>query len=48
VAALVFSGPHRVDRLYVGGEEAVRDGLLMKADEQEIAREQRRQASRFV
>ena len=26
VAGLVFAGPHRVDRLYVGGEEVVRDG----------------------
>ena len=26
VAGLVFCGPHRVDRLYVGGEEVVRDG----------------------
>ena len=26
VAGLVLAGPHRVDRLYVGGEEVVRDG----------------------
>ena len=48
VAALVFSGPHRVDRLYVGGEEIVRDGRLTRADEEEIAREHREQARRFA
>jgi cytosine/adenosine deaminase-related metal-dependent hydrolase len=48
VAGLVFGGPHRVDRLYVGGEEVVRDGHLVRADESEIAREQRRQAERFT
>jgi cytosine/adenosine deaminase-related metal-dependent hydrolase len=47
VAGLVFAGPHRVDRLYVGGEEVVRDGHLVRGDESEIAREQRRQAERF-
>ena len=29
VAGLVLSAPHRVDRLYVGGEEVVRDGRLV-------------------
>jgi cytosine/adenosine deaminase-related metal-dependent hydrolase len=48
VAALVLSGPYRVDRLYVGGEEAVRAGRLTRADEDEIAREQRTHAKRFV
>jgi cytosine/adenosine deaminase-related metal-dependent hydrolase len=48
VAGLVFSGPHRVDRLYVGGEEIVRDGHLVRAEEDEIAREHRRQAQRFA
>jgi cytosine/adenosine deaminase-related metal-dependent hydrolase len=48
VAGLVFSGPHRVDRLYVGGEEVVRDGQLVRADEDDIAREHRRQAERFA
>ena len=48
VAGLVFSGPHRVDRLYVAGEEVVRDGHLVRADEEEIAREHRRHAERFV
>jgi cytosine/adenosine deaminase-related metal-dependent hydrolase len=47
VAGLVFSAPHRVDRLYVGGEEVVRDGGLVHADEEEIARAHRRQAARL-
>jgi len=46
VAGVVLSAPHRVDRLYVGGEEVVRDGRLVLADEEEIAREQRAQARR--
>ncbi|HKP18169.1 MAG TPA: hypothetical protein VJT84_06800, partial [Gaiellaceae bacterium] len=48
VAGLVLSAPHRADRLYVAGEEVVRDGRLARADEEEIAREHRRQASRFL
>ena len=48
VAGLVFSGPHRVDRLYVSGEEVVRDGHLVRADESEIAKEHRVQAERFA
>jgi cytosine/adenosine deaminase-related metal-dependent hydrolase len=48
VAGFVFSGPHRVDRLFVGGEEVVRDGHLVRADEAEIAREHRRQAGRLA
>jgi cytosine/adenosine deaminase-related metal-dependent hydrolase len=48
VAGLVFSGPHRVDRLYVGGEEVVRDGHLVRADESEVAKEHRVQAERFA
>jgi cytosine/adenosine deaminase-related metal-dependent hydrolase len=47
VAGFVFSAPHRVDRLYVGGEEVVRDGHLVHADEGEIARLHRVQARRF-
>jgi cytosine/adenosine deaminase-related metal-dependent hydrolase len=47
VAGLVFSAPHRVDRLVVHGDEVVRDGHLVRADEQEIAREHRREARRF-
>jgi cytosine/adenosine deaminase-related metal-dependent hydrolase len=48
VAGLVFSGPHRVDRLYVNGEEVVHDGHLVRAEESEIAKEHRVQAERFV
>ena len=48
VAALVSRGPHRVDRLVVGGEEVVREGRLVRADEDEIAREHRVQARRFL
>jgi cytosine/adenosine deaminase-related metal-dependent hydrolase len=48
VAGLVLSAPHRVDRLYVGGEEVVRDGRLVRADEEQIAREHRSQARRFM
>ena len=47
VAGLVLSAPHRVDRLLVGGEDVVRDGRLVRASEQEIAQEQRRQAEKF-
>jgi cytosine/adenosine deaminase-related metal-dependent hydrolase len=47
VAGLVLSAPHRVDRLYVGGAEIVRDGHLVRADEAEIAREHRKQAKRL-
>jgi cytosine/adenosine deaminase-related metal-dependent hydrolase len=48
VAGLVLSAPHRVDRLYVGGEEVVRDGRLVRVDEDEIARHHRAQAGRFA
>jgi 8-oxoguanine deaminase len=48
VAGLVFSGPHRVDRLVVGGEDVVRGGALVRADEGEIARAHRVQARRFA
>jgi cytosine/adenosine deaminase-related metal-dependent hydrolase len=47
VANLVLSGPHRVDRLVVGGADVVRGGALVRADEQEIAREHRKQAARL-
>jgi cytosine/adenosine deaminase-related metal-dependent hydrolase len=47
VAGLVLSAPHRVDRLFVGGEDVVRDGELVRASEQEIAQEHRRQAEKF-
>jgi cytosine/adenosine deaminase-related metal-dependent hydrolase len=47
VAGLVLSAPHRVDTLLVGGEAVVRGGALVRADEQEIAREHRKQAARL-
>jgi cytosine/adenosine deaminase-related metal-dependent hydrolase len=47
VAGLVLSAPHRVDTLLVGGELVVRGGALVRADEQEIAREHRKQAARL-
>jgi cytosine/adenosine deaminase-related metal-dependent hydrolase len=48
VAGLVFSAPHRVDRLLVRGEDVVREGVLARADEAEIARAHRVQAERFA
>jgi cytosine/adenosine deaminase-related metal-dependent hydrolase len=48
VAGLVLSGPHRVDRLVVGGEDVVRGGALVRADETSIVGEQRRHARRLV
>jgi len=47
VANLVLSAPHRVDRLVVGGVDVVRGGALVRADEQEITREHRKQARRL-
>jgi cytosine/adenosine deaminase-related metal-dependent hydrolase len=48
VAGLVFSAPHRVDRLIVGGDEVVFGGDLVRADEADIARGHRAQAQRFM
>src|SRR5919204_1379311 len=48
VAGLVLSGPHRAERVYVGGDAVVRDGHLVHAAEDEIAREHRVQARRFA
>jgi cytosine/adenosine deaminase-related metal-dependent hydrolase len=48
VAGWVLSAPHRVERLYVAGEGVVRDGRLVRADEDEIARDHRAQARRFT
>ncbi|HEU4941734.1 MAG TPA: 8-oxoguanine deaminase [Gaiellaceae bacterium] len=48
VAGWVLAAPHRVDRLFVGGDEVVRDGHLVRADEDDIAREHRAQARRFL
>ena len=47
VDGLVFSGPHRVERLWVGGDLVVDGGELVRADEAEIARAHRKQAARF-
>src|SRR5919204_325589 len=47
VAALVFSAPHRVDRLLVRGEDVVRGGCLVRGEEGEIARVHRAHARRF-
>jgi len=47
VAGIVFAGPHRVDRLVVGGVDVVREGALANADEREIAQAHRVQARRF-
>jgi cytosine/adenosine deaminase-related metal-dependent hydrolase len=48
VAGLVLAAPLRVDRLVVDGDEIVRDGVLVRADESEIARDHRVQAQRFA
>jgi cytosine/adenosine deaminase-related metal-dependent hydrolase len=48
VAALVLSAPVPLDRLLVAGEEIVRDGRLVRADEDEIARQHQAQARRFA
>ncbi len=48
VAGLVLSAPHRVDLLVVEGEEVVRGGALVRADESEIATAHRAQARRFA
>jgi cytosine/adenosine deaminase-related metal-dependent hydrolase len=47
LAGLVFSGPHRVERLVVAGEDVVREGRLVRADEREVAQEHRRVAEKF-
>jgi cytosine/adenosine deaminase-related metal-dependent hydrolase len=48
VAGLVLAAPFRVDRLVVGGEDVVRGGALVRADEGEIARAHRAEARRFT
>ena len=48
VAGLVLSAPHRVDRLVVGGDDVLVAAQLVHADEDEIAREHRREARRFA
>jgi len=47
VGGLVLSGPHRVERLLVAGRDVVRNGQLVSASEEEIAREHRIQAARL-
>jgi cytosine/adenosine deaminase-related metal-dependent hydrolase len=47
VAALVLSGPHAVDRLYVGGEPVVLGGDLVRVNEFEVIHDHRREAQRF-
>jgi 8-oxoguanine deaminase len=47
VGGLVLSGPHRVERLLVSGRDVVRDGRLVNASQEEIAREQRIQTARL-
>jgi 8-oxoguanine deaminase len=47
VAGLVLSGPHRVKTLYVGGEKVVDGGALVRASEEEIASEHRKEAARL-
>jgi len=47
VGNLVLSGPHRVERLVVGGRDVVRSGRLANASEEEIAVEHRKQARRL-
>jgi len=48
VAGLVLAGPHQVDRLVVRGDDVVRGGALVHADEAEIAGAHRLQAQRFA
>jgi cytosine/adenosine deaminase-related metal-dependent hydrolase len=47
-AGLVLTGPHRVDRLLVGGADVVRGGALVRVDERQIAQDHRVQARRFA
>jgi cytosine/adenosine deaminase-related metal-dependent hydrolase len=48
LAGFVLSAPHRVERLFVGGEEVVRDRRLVRVDDEEILREHAREARRFA
>jgi cytosine/adenosine deaminase-related metal-dependent hydrolase len=47
VACLVLAAPHRPDEVYVAGAPVVTGGALVHADESEIARVHRAQATRF-
>jgi cytosine/adenosine deaminase-related metal-dependent hydrolase len=48
VAALVLTGPHAVERLYVGGEPVVLAGELVRVNELQVIHDQRQAAQRFV
>jgi cytosine/adenosine deaminase-related metal-dependent hydrolase len=48
VAGMILSGPHRVERLVVAGEDVVREGRLVRAREEDIAAEHRRAAGPFL
>jgi cytosine/adenosine deaminase-related metal-dependent hydrolase len=48
VTGMILSGPHRVERLVVAGEDVVREGRLVRAREEDIAAEHRRAAARFL
>lgn len=48
VAALIYCAPPRVKHLFVEGREVVRDGRLVRADEEEISAEGRRVALRVL
>ncbi|MGH3114690.1 MAG: 8-oxoguanine deaminase, partial [Gaiellaceae bacterium] len=48
VAGLVLSGPHAVDRLYVGGEPVILGGELVRVNERQVIHDQRREAQRFL
>jgi cytosine/adenosine deaminase-related metal-dependent hydrolase len=48
VAGLVFSAPHRAEQVYVAGGPVVAGRTLARADEGEIARDHRAQATRFL
>jgi cytosine/adenosine deaminase-related metal-dependent hydrolase len=48
VAGMILSGPHRVERLVVAGEDVVREGRLVRAREEDIAAEHRRAAAPFL
>jgi cytosine/adenosine deaminase-related metal-dependent hydrolase len=48
VAGIVLAGPQRPELVVVGGEEVVRGGVLVRADESEIAQAHRSQARKFL
>jgi cytosine/adenosine deaminase-related metal-dependent hydrolase len=48
VAALVLTGPHAVERLYVGGEPVVLAGELVRVNELQVIHDMRQAAQRFL